>query len=321
MRFDRFGDYSELKAVMLPDPEASADELLVRIMVAAVNPIDSTVRLGRFGGAKPPPLVQGTEACGVIVDSAVAEFPSGMRVLVRGGFGIVRDGTWQELVTARPDQVLSAPDGLDDTGVAASGSGFMAAALALERAGFAPGKSVLALGVGGAVGNATYQLARSRLAGLVVGTASSTAKAELARSHGLGNVIDLATESLEDGVKRATGGRGIDIVVDSIGGPVTGSALTTLADDGVLVALGYVAGAMASINLQNMVSKRARIVAISLARLPAPAARALYESMRQEFDSGVLRPLIARSFLLEDAAEAQRFLDQDRPFGKVVLKV
>lgn len=320
IQFDRYGDYAELKLVARDQPAPEPGELLIRVTVAAVNPIDSTIRAGRFTGAKPPPLVPGQEACGVVV-VGVDGVPEGARVLVRGGFGIVRDGTWEEFVTARPDQVLPAPRGLDDPSVAAAGSGYLAAALALERGGFASGASVLALGVGGAVGNATYQLSLARAASIVIGAVGSTAKAEIARSLGLKNVIDLSTEKLEEGVARLTGGKGVDLVVDTIGGSVTGAALKTLADDATLVALGYVAGPIAEINLQDLVRRRGRIQAVGLGRMPVDFVRGLFESMREEFERGALRPLVARSFPLEEAAEAQRFLDQERPFGKVVLQV
>jgi NADPH:quinone reductase len=321
IRFDRHGDYSELKLVTLARPELGPAEILIRIMVAPVNPIDSTVRLGRFSGAKAPPLVPGQEAFGMIAGGATSNFPEGTRVLVRGGFGIVRDGTWAEFVTARQDQIILAPAGLDDRAVAASGSGYLAAALALDRGGFAPGKSVLALAVGGAVGNAVYQLARARGAGLVIGTAGSTSKAELARLRGFANVIDVTTETIQDGVARLTDGRGVDVAVDSVGGSMTGAALRALADDGTLVALGYVGGINAEINLQEMVRKRSRVQAVSLARTPAELVRGLYEGMRDEFTRGVIQPLIARTFPLEQAADAQRYLDHERPFGKVVLQI
>jgi NADPH:quinone reductase len=321
VRLDRYGDYSELKLVTVPTPGPTDDELLIQVRVAAVNPIDSTIRLGLFSGAKQAPLVPGQEASGVVIANATNDYPVGTRVLVRGGYGIVRDGTWQEFVTALPNQILRAPRGLDDATVAATGSGYLAAALALDRAGFAAGKSVLALGVGGAVGNAAYQLARARGASVVIGTAGSTAKAELARSLGFDSIIDLSTESLEEASTKLTNGRGVDIVVDSLGGPITSHALKTLANDGTLIALGYVAGASTEINLQDMVRRRAAILAVGLARMPPDSVHTLYESMRQEFETHALRPRVARSFPLEEAAEAQRFLDQDRPFGKVVLQV
>jgi NADPH:quinone reductase-like Zn-dependent oxidoreductase len=321
VRFDRHGDYGELKLVTLERPEPSPGELLIRIVVAAVNPVDSTVRAGRFNGAKPPPMIPGQEAAGVVAGGGTRDCPDGTRVLIRGGFGTVRDGTWAELVVARPEQVLLAPEGLDDAAVAASGSGFLAAALALDRASFVTGKSVLALGVGGAVGNAVYQLARARGAAFVAGTAGSKAKADLALSAGFTHVIDLSSESVQEGVARLNGDRGVDIVVDSVGGNVTGAALSTLADDGTLVALGYVAGPRAEINLPEMVRKRARIQAVSLARMPAEIIRGLYEAMRDEFARGLIRPFVARSFPLEEAAQAQRHLDLDRPFGKVLLRV
>ena len=78
---------------------------------------------------------------------------------------------------------------------------------------------------------------------------------------------------------------------------------------------------MAEINLQDLVRRRGRIQAVGLARMPAEYVRGLYESMRSEFSTAALRPVISRSFPLDEAAEAQRYLDQDRPFGKVLLQI
>ncbi len=320
IRFDEFGDYSVLRVVEVPVPRPGPGELLVKVAVAPVNPIDSTIRSGRFPAAKPPPTIPGQEACGRVAAGSAPGLGAGDRVLVRGGYGSVRDGTWAEYVTATAAQALPASDGLSDEAVAASGSGYLTAVLALEKGGFTAGQTVVVLGAGGAVGNATCQLARARGAGLVIGTVGSTAKTEAARSSGLEAVIDLSTESLPDGVARLTEGRGADIVIDPVGGALTGQAVTALADDGVVVVLGYVAGPAAEINLPAMVRKRARIQAIALGRTDPEVVRSFYESLREDFTSGALQPLVGRVFPLEQAAEAQRYLDAERPFGKVLLR-
>jgi len=103
--------------------------------------------------------------------------------------------------------------------------------------------TVLAPGIGGSVGNATYQLARAQGAGKVISTAGSTAKAAKARELGFEDVVDLTTEGLAEGVRRITDGKGVDIVIESIGGAVTSEALSSLALGGVLTILGYSADA------------------------------------------------------------------------------
>jgi NADPH:quinone reductase len=109
--------------------------------------------------------------------------------------------------------------------------------------------TVLAPAIGGSVGNATYQLARAQGAGKVISTAGSAAKAARARELGFDDVIDLTTEGLADGVRRITAGRGVDIVIESIGGTVTSGALSSLGLGGVLITLGYSAGRKTTIDV------------------------------------------------------------------------
>src|SRR5258708_30371046 len=101
--------------------------------------------------------------------------------------------------------------------------------------------TVLDTAIGGSVVNATYQLARARGAGKVISTAGSAAKATRARELGFEDVIDLTTEGIADGVRRITAGRGVDIVIESIGGTVTREALSSLGLGGVLITVGYFA--------------------------------------------------------------------------------
>src|SRR5260370_29593344 len=121
--------------------------------------------------------------------------------------------------------------------------------------------TVLAPGIGGSVGNATYQLARAQGAGKVISTAGSAAKAASARELGFEDVIDLTGEGLADGVRRITAGSGVDIVIESIGGTVTSEALSSLGLGGVLITLGYSPGRTTSIDVKNTVLKRRPIVA------------------------------------------------------------
>jgi NADPH:quinone reductase len=119
---------------------------------------------------------------------------------------------------------------------------YLTAQVTLTLAGFKPGMTVLAPGIGGSVGNATYQLARAHGAGKVISTAGTAAKAAKARELGFEDVVDLSAEGLAEGVRRPTAGKGVDIVIESIGGTATSEGLSSLALGGVLITLGYSAG-------------------------------------------------------------------------------
>ncbi len=134
------------------------------------------------------------------------------------------------------------PGEIGDVVAASVPVAYLTAQITLALAGFNPGMTVLAPGIGGSVGNATYQLARAQGAGRVISTAGSAAKAAEARKLGFEDVIDLTAEGLAGGVRRITAGKGADIVIESIGGSVTSEALSSLGLGGVLITLGYSAG-------------------------------------------------------------------------------
>ncbi|HWN97936.1 MAG TPA: zinc-binding dehydrogenase [Blastocatellia bacterium] len=130
--------------------------------------------------------------------------------------------------------------------------------------------------------------------------------------------MDLAAESLADGVTRITEGRGVDVVIESVGGALTGQALATLALNGVLTSLGYSAGRKTEIDVTDLIWKRARMSGFSLfAQSHAVKAAACHDSTTA--DVGKLKPIVGRTYHLEDAAEALRHLIEDHPFGRVVL--
>jgi len=321
VRLERFGgDYDELKAVEVPRPEAAGGRVLVRMSVAAVNPLDDTVRRGYFPAAKEPPLVLGNEGVGIVVDPGASGFAEGARVMVSGAYGVMQDGTWREYAAAEPGDLVPAPASLSDEEAAGVPVVWLTAQLALTYlGGFSPGQTVLVPAVGGAVGNAAVQLARAQGAARVVTTAGSAEKAERARSLGYEDVIDLSQESLGAGVARLTGGEGVDLAINSPGGEVTGQALAALKAGGTLVTLGYSAGTEATVGLLDLISKNARVLGFNLFAQPPEAFGEGWEAVLRLLDEGKVRPLVARAFPLEEAAEALRHLIEERPFGKVVL--
>src|SRR6266481_5259330 len=136
-----------------------------------------------------------------------------------GRYGVAENGAWQEWLLMRPEHLALVPDAIDDTIAASLPVAYLTAQITLTLAGFKPGITVLAPGIGGSVGNATYQLARAQGAGKVISTAGSAAKVAKARELGFEDVIDLTSEGLAEGVRRITAG--VDIVIEGIGGTVT----------------------------------------------------------------------------------------------------
>src|SRR5260370_42636385 len=136
--------------------------------------------------------------------------------------------------------------------------------MTLRLAGFGKGKTVLAPGIGGSVGNAVTQLARAKGAKHAISTTTNHAKGQQARYLGFDEVIDLSEEKLSDGVRRITEGYGADIVIDAIGGEILSQALGTLAIGGSLTTLGYSAGRKTTIDVTDLIWKPPSMKSFSL---------------------------------------------------------
>jgi NADPH2:quinone reductase len=315
---ETFSGYGGLRQIELPKPERAKDEVLVHVTAAGVTPLDYTILSGGHPRAKPP-LVLGNEGAGVIADAGASDLAVGSRVMFTGPYGVGENGAWQDWLLVRPEHLALVPDAIDDVVAGSLPVAYLTAQVTLTLAGLKPGMTVLAPGIGGSVGNATYQLARAQGAGKVISTAGSAAKAARARGLGFDDVIDLTTENLADGVRRITAGKGVDIVIESIGGTVTSVALSSLGLGGVLITLGYSAGRKTTIDVTDLIWKRARMAGFSLfAQSPIAIADA-WRDVLPLIVSGSVKPLVERVYRLSEAGEALRHLIEDRPFGKVIL--
>src|ERR1700677_1756662 len=315
---EAFSGYGGLREIDLPKPQPTTERVLVRVTAAGVTPLDHTILSGGLPGAKAP-LVLGNEGAGVIEDGGHSGLAVGTRVMFTGSYGVRENGAWQEWLLARPEDLALVPDAIDDTVAASLPVAYLTAQITLTLAGFKPGKTVLAPGIGGSVGNATYQLARAQGAGKVISTAGGAAKAAKARELGFEDVVDLSTEGLADGVRRITAGRGVDIVIDSIGGTVTSEALSSLALGGVLITLGYSAGRKTTIDVTDLIWKRAWMAGFSLFAQSPTAIATAWRDIIPLIVNGSVKPIVERVYSFGEAGEALRHLIEDRPFGKVVL--
>jgi NADPH:quinone reductase-like Zn-dependent oxidoreductase len=314
----QFTGYHGLVQLDAPKPQVADGRVLVRVTAAGVTPLDHTIVSGFHPRAKAP-LVLGNEGAGVIEDAGISGLVPGSRVAFTGSYGVAENGSWEDFVSVRTDDLLPVPVGIDDVLAASLPVAYLTAQIALDEAGFAPGKTVLTSAIGGSVGNATYQLAKALGAAAVISTAGSTVKATQARDRGYADVIDLSAEDIGDGVRRITGGRGVDIVIESLGGAFIGAGLSSLAVGGTLITVGYTAGRKADIDVTDLIWKRARMAGFALLAQTPPVKRNAWERVMALITRGTVVPVIAQTYPLERATEALRYLHEDRPFGKVVL--
>jgi NADPH:quinone reductase len=314
----QFTGYQGLVQVDAPKPQLADGRVLVRVTAAGVTPLDHTIVSGNHPRAKAP-LVLGNEGAGVIEDAGTSGLVPGTRVAFTGGYGVAENGSWEDYITVRADDLLPIPVGIDDVLAASLPVAYLTAQIALDDAGFAPGKSVFTPAIGGSIGNATYQLAKALGAASVISTAGGAVKATQAREHGYTDIIDLSAENIGDGVRRITDGRGVEIVIESLGGTFIGEGLSSLAVGGTLVTIGYTAGRKAGIDVTDLIWKRARMAGFALVVQPGAVKRKAWEKVTALITRGAVAPVVALTYPLEQAAEALRHLHEDRPFGKVVL--
>jgi NADPH:quinone reductase len=314
----QFAGYQGLVQLDAPKPQVADGRVLVRVTAAGVTPLDHTIVSGSHPRAKAP-LVLGNEGAGVIEDAGASGLVPGSRVAFTGGYGVAENGSWEDYVAVRTDDLLPVPVGIDDVLAASLPVAYLTAQIALDDAGFAPGKTVFTPAIGGSVGNATYQLAKALGAAAVISTAGSIVKATQARDHGYTDIIDLSAENIGDGVRRIMDGRGVDIVIESLGGSFIGDGLNSLAVGGTLITIGYAAGRKAGIDVTDLIWKRARMAGFALVAQTPAVKRKAWEQVLALIARGAVVPVVARTYPLERATEALRHLHEDRPFGKVVL--
>jgi NADPH2:quinone reductase len=312
MRAEQFSGYEALKLVELPKPTVTVGKVLVRITAAGVTPLDHTILFGNFHIPEVP-LVLGNEGAGVVESGGGTDFPAGSRVMFWGVYGAFEDGTYCEWIAVRKEDLCLIPDNVDDVSVTAQ--------VALTLAGFRPGKTVLAPAIGGSVGNAVTQLARALGAKHAISSTTNHAKAEQAKALGFNEVIDTSLEKLGDGVRRITDGYGADIVIDGIGGEVLSEALKALALGGSLTTLGYSASRKTTIDVTDLIVPQASIQSLNMFRQPQANIADAWNSIVSLLQSSAIKPIVAKTFPLAEAADALRYLVEGRPFGRVILTI
>lgn len=316
-----------------PDPTPSTGELRVRVRAAGVNFSDVLSRLGLYPDAPKPPLVVGYEVAGHVdaIGSDVTGFAAGDRVVA-----LTRFGGYADVVAVPATQCFHVPQELSDAEAAAMPVTYLTAALALYRmAALTPGETVLVHNAGGGVGVAATQLARLRRA-RVIGTASPLKHAAL-RTFGVEHLIDYTHANVAEQVRTITKGRGVDVILDPIGGSSFTASYRMLAPLGRLIIFGLSAAAPAEkrswwkvfhawratprFDPLSLINRNRGVFGLHLGHLWEERAQLapLMEMLLAELRAGRLRPVVARTFPLEKAGEAHRFIQSRSNIGKVVL--
>lgn len=339
VRFHRHGGPEQLVYEDAPDPVPGPGEVIVRVKACALNYLDIWERLGIPGIVFPMPHISGSDVAGVIESAGpgTTHLARGDRVLVCPGLSCMRceaclcgrdnecrhysalgyftDGGYAELVKIPAVNALPYPENLDFHEAAAVPLVFMTAwHMLVTRCRIKSGDDVLIVGAGSGVGSAAIQIAKY-LRARVLATAGSEEKRTRALELGADHVIDHSRQNVRTEVKRITAKRGVDIVFEHVGAATWEDSLSSLAPGGRLVTCGATTGADVRLDLRHLFAKRISVLGSYMG-----TKCELMEVLRL-VRAGALRPVVARTLPLDEAAEAQSFMEARRHFGKIVLMV
>lgn len=300
------------------EPTPDAGQVLIDVHAAGVTFPEVLLSRGMYQIKPPPPFLLGSEVAGV-VRSAPDNAPvrAGDRVAVLCWFGGFADAA-----VANPDMVFPLPDDVTFTTGAALPVNYLTAHFALKRrAQLERGETVLVHGAAGGVGTATIQYARA-LGATVIAVASTDDKATLASAAGAQHTVH--PDGFLGAVKELTDGRGVDVVVDPVGGDRFTDSLRSLAPEGRLLVIGFVGGEIPTVKVNRLLLNNTSVdgVAWGAFALQRPGyMQQQWADLEPLIASGALAAPIGHELPLEEAAEALALMDERRAVGKVVLTV
>ena len=316
---EAFGDPDVLQLKDIPGPEPGPGQVVVRVHAAGVNPVEAYIRSGAYYRKPPLPWTPGFDGAGVVEETGpgATEFKSGDRVYIAalGSW----NGAYAERVVCEAAHVHPLPPDVSFAQGASLGVPATTAHRALfGRAQAKPGETVLVHGASGAVGVPCTQLARA--AGMtVLGTAGSDRGRAVAREAGCEHVFDHNDAGRADAIRAATGGRGVDVVIEMLASANLGVDLELLAPRGRIVVVG--SRGRVEIDPRFTMAKDAAILGMALWNVPPEEWARIHADLVAALRAGTLRPIVGRELPLAEAAAAHRALFDGHAEGKLVLVI
>jgi NADPH2:quinone reductase len=311
-----------LVAAERPAPAPKANEILVKVAAAGVNRPDVLQRLGKY--AVPPDAsdLPGLEVAGEVfaLGSSATKFKIGDKVCA-----LVHGGGYAEYCVTPEVQALPIPRGLSPVEAASLPETFFTVwSNVYDRARLAPGESLLVQGGSSGIGVTAIQMAAA-MGNRVFATAGSDEKCAACVKLGAEKAINYRTQDFLVELKAATGGKGVDVILDMVGGDYVPRELKCLAEEGRLIFIASLGGAKAEIDIFEI--QRRRLVITGSTLRPRPVefkgaiARRMEEVIWPLIEAGRIKPVIYKSFPLAQASEAHRLMESSQHIGKIVLEV
>jgi NADPH2:quinone reductase len=318
---NQLGPTDQLVIEECPDPVAGPGEVLVKLHAAGINFPDILVIKGLYQVKIEPPFIPGNEAAGIIaaVGDGVRHYQVGDRVMI-----MPEGAAFAELCAVPVERVIPMPESLDFEQAAGFTITYATSYHALKQsANIKAGDTVLVLGAAGGVGITAVEIAKA-MGARVIAAASSDEKLEFARAAGADETINYSTDSLRDQCKALTGGKGVDVVYDPVGGKLAQQALRALAWHGRYLVIGFACGDIPDFPANIALLKEASIIGVWwgtwAARHPGDSAQNMQE-LAVMLAKGELSPRVTESYPLEQFTAAFDLLSDRKAKGKVILKL
>jgi NADPH:quinone reductase len=316
----RFGSPDDLEFRELPDPAPASGEVVVAVKAAALNFFDTLIIAGKYQLKPPFPFSPASEFAGVVerVGAGVAGLAPGDRVLGYGGFGAAR-----EKVAISAQRVVKIPDALDFDRAAGITVIYGTTLHALkDRARLRAGETLAVLGASGGTGLAAIEIGKL-MGARVIACASSDDKLAFARERGADEGINYAAEDLKDALRRVTGGKGVDVIYDPVGGAYAEAALRSIAWQGRFLVIGFAAGEIPKIPLNLALLKGCDIVGVFwgafIERDPQGHQANMAELVRWAA-AAKISAHVHEVYPLERTPEALKAIADRKVMGKVILR-
>jgi putative PIG3 family NAD(P)H quinone oxidoreductase len=318
---DEHGGPDVLRVREVPDPEPGPDEVLVDICATAVNRADVLQRMGLYPGPPMTHEIPGLELSGRVaaLGSRVARWQVGDAVMA-----VVVGGAYAEKIAVHERQLLPAPVAVALADAAAIPEVWITAFDALvAQGGLTSGRAALVHAGASGVGTAAIQIAKAIGARVMVTT--SSAKVEACRALGADEAVDYRSVDFVDAVRDWTDGRGVDVVLDVVGGDYVDRNIDCVRTGGRIVQVGVMGGGTATVNVGKLLPKRAALIGTVLRGRPLEEKIAISRRFGDEvlplFDGQTCRPVIDSRFTLDTAADAHERMQANANVGKILLDV
>jgi NADPH2:quinone reductase len=313
------GGPETLQLVEIATPVPGPEDVLIEVESAGLNYADIMMRRGLYLGGPKPPFIPGFEAAGHIaaVGEKVLHLATGQRVVAMTGIG-----SYAQFVCVPASRVIPLPETVSFDEGAAFPAQYLTAYFCLHDCGrVGAGQTVLIHAAAGGVGTAAIQLAK--IAGAkVIATASSEEKLEVCKRLGADHLVNYRSADFLDVVKEVTRSKGVDVVLESVGGEVYEKSQQSLATMGRLVVFGCASGVAGRTDPIDLLFRNKSVVGFHLGKYTADReamARAT-GAMFPDWHAGKLKPIVGRTFPLNQAAGAQNWITDRRSIGKVILR-